>query len=86
LTFSEVLFQLAQAGVQIVIATHSYIVLKQFELLAREHKEKIPLCVLSKGEDTVRSSFADLSDHIPENSIVDASVELLNRDLHLSAK
>jgi predicted ATPase len=86
LTFVEVLFQLAQAGIQIVVATHSYVVLKQFELLAREHEQRTPLCVLSKEGDTVTSRFADLSDRIPRNSIVDASVELFNRDVSLELK
>lgn len=85
LDFVALLFRLAQAGVQIFVATHSYVVLKQFELLARERDERMPLCVLSSAEerDEVEKSFADLSDHIPSNSIVDASVNLFERDLDL---
>jgi energy-coupling factor transporter ATP-binding protein EcfA2 len=81
----NLLFRLGQAGVQIFIATHSYVVLKQFELLAREHQEHVPLCVLAPNEDNgVDATFADLQDRIPANSIVDASVELFERDLDLS--
>lgn len=81
----NLLFRLGQAGVQIFIATHSYVVLKQFELLAREHQEHMPLCVLSPDDDNgVDATFADLQDRIPANSIVDASVELFERDLDLS--
>jgi len=83
LDFVELLFHLAQAGVQLFIATHSYVVLKQFELLARKHGETMPLCVLSPAEDGVDARFADLSDRIPQNSIVDASVELFERDVSL---
>lgn len=85
LDFVALLFRLAQAGVQIFIATHSYVVLKQFELLAREHDEEMPLCVLSPAEEKgVEKSFADLSDLIPSNSIVEASVDLFERDLDLA--
>jgi predicted ATPase len=86
LVFVQILFELAQAGVQIFIATHSFPVLKQVELLAREHEVSSPLCVLSRDEEGVEATFGDLSDRILDNVIVDASLELLNRDLTLSAK
>lgn len=82
----DLLFKLSQAGVQLFVATHSYVVLKQFELLAREHEQSTPLCVLSKESGTVKSKPADLSDRIPRNSIVDASVDLFNRDVGLELK
>ena len=85
LDFVRLLFRLAQADVRIFIATHSYVVLKQFELLAREHKERVPLCVLSPSEDNgVTAQFADLQDRIPSNSIVDASVELFEREVDMT--
>lgn len=87
LTFIELLHELAQAGTQIFVATHSYVVLKKFELLARKSENETPLCVLSPSDDGgVEAKTADLSERIPSNSIVDASVELLNEDLYLSAK
>jgi ABC-type transport system involved in cytochrome c biogenesis ATPase subunit len=88
LGFIRLLFDLAGAGVQIVLATHSYVALKQLELLAREHDRRTPLCVLEpkEGGDGVTARFADLRERIPANGIVDASVELLSRDLTLSAR
>lgn len=87
MAFVEMLFEMAKANIQIFIATHSYVVLKQFELLAREHKERVPLCLLaSDSENGVNATFADLQDRIPANSIVDASMELFNQDLALSSK
>jgi hypothetical protein len=44
----------------------------------------MPLCVLSPTEEGVEADFADLRERIPENSIVDASVELFERDLNLN--
>ena len=85
LDFVKLLFEMSLANVQIFVATHSYVVLKQFELLAREHGEAVPLCVFSASErDGVNARFADLRDRIPQNSIVDASVNLFERDLDLS--
>jgi len=85
LAFVEMLYEMAKADIQLFIATHSYIVLKQFELLAREHEDRMPLCILSPTDEAgVSKSFADLSDHIPDNTIVDASVDLFERDLDLT--
>jgi len=85
LDFVRLLFRLGQADVRIFIATHSYVVLKQFELLAREHKERVPLCVLSPDEENgVNATFADLQYRIPANSIVDASVELFEREVDMT--
>jgi AAA15 family ATPase/GTPase len=83
--FVEMLFEMAKADIQLFIATHSYLVLKQFELLAREQDERMPLCVLTPGEGGgVDARFADLRGRIPQNSIVDASVNLFERDMDLS--
>ncbi len=85
LGFLRLLFDLAGAGVQIVLATHSYVALKQLELLAREHDRCTPLCVLeAKAEGSVTARFADLRDRIPANGIVDASVELFEREVAMS--
>jgi hypothetical protein len=85
LDFVRMLYEMSKADIQLFIATHSYVVLKQFELLARQHGEQMPLCVLEpREEDGIDQSFADLSDMIPSNSIVDASVDLFERDLDLS--
>lgn len=77
----ELLFALGRAGVQVFVATHSYVVLKQFQLLAREHDERTPLCVLSREDDGIGAEHVDLRDRIPENPIVSASVDLFERDL-----
>ena len=77
----ELLFALGRAGVQVFVATHSYVVLKQFQLLAREHEERTPLCVLSREDDEIEAEHVDLRDRIPENPIVSASVDLFERDL-----
>lgn len=87
LDFVRMLYEMSKANIQLFVATHSYVVLKQFELLARENEGEMPLCVLlPTGDGGIEATTADLSERIPSNSIVDASVELLNEDLYLSAK
>lgn len=87
LDFVQMLFELSRAGVQLFLATHSYVVLKAFELLAREHEQSVPLCLLHVDESgRVDAEFADLQSHIPENEISDASLQLLNKDMALEMK
>ncbi len=38
------LYKMAKADIQIFVATHSYIVLKQLELLARKHDQEMLCC------------------------------------------
>jgi predicted ATPase len=77
----ELLSTLGRAGVQVFAATHSYVVLKQFQLLGREHDERMPLCVLSRKNNEIEVEHVDLRDRIPENPNVSASVDLFERDL-----
>lgn len=80
----DMLFQMAQAGIQIYIATHSYFVLKRFELLARLHNEPISLCSLSRTAGAgVTAEFYDLREGMPPNSIIDVSIELYEQEVRL---
>jgi predicted ATPase len=80
----EMLFHLASAGIQVYIATHSYFILKRFELLARQHNERIPVCSLYRTETKgVMADFYDLRDGMPPNPIIDVSVELYEQDVRL---
>ena len=78
----DMLFSLSQVGVQIYLATHSYFVLKQFEILARKHQESIQLCCLEKSED-ISIKFSDLKEGMPDNPIIDASIKLYEEDVRL---
>jgi AAA domain, putative AbiEii toxin, Type IV TA system len=74
----DVLFQLGQAGVQVYLATHSYFVLKQLEILAKKHRTSVPFCSLvRRGE--IEASFADMRDGMPDNPILDESTRLFEQ-------
>lgn len=81
--FCEMLFYLSQAGVQVYLATHSYFVIKQFELLARKHNENIQICSLLKSEGSILTEFRDLQRGLPDNPIIDASIQLYEDDVRL---
>lgn len=78
----KLLFDLSQAGVQIYLASHSYIVVKQLEILARKHQESILLCSLTK-EENVLANFSDLKLGMPDNPIIAASIQLYEEDVRL---
>jgi predicted ATPase len=80
----DLLFNLAQIGVQIYIATHSYFVLKRFELLTRQHNHLISVCSLSQTQKKgVTADFYDLRDGMPPNPITDVSIALYEQDVKL---
>jgi predicted ATPase len=81
--FCDLLFRLSQTGVQIYLATHSYFVLKEFEILARKHQESIQLCCLEKSDGDINIKFNDLKEGMPDNSIIDASIKLYEEDVRL---
>ncbi|MFB2919150.1 MULTISPECIES: AAA family ATPase [Aerosakkonema] len=82
MVFIKLLFDLAQAGVQIYLATHSYTVVKQLEILARKYQQIIPLYSLIKQE-TVLANFSDLRQGMPDNPIIAASIQLYEEDVRL---
>lgn len=80
----NLLFNLAQLGVQIYIATHSYFILKRFELLARQYNQSIPVCVLSRNKtQDIQTEFYNLADGMPPNPITDVSIELYEQEVKL---
>ncbi len=80
----NMLYDLSQAGVQIFLATHSYFVLKQLELIARRHKEPVQLCCLSREGDAIASQFFDLQEGMPSNGIVEESLRLYDEDVEVA--
>ncbi|HAG82764.1 MAG TPA: ATP-binding protein [Cyanobacteria bacterium UBA12227] len=78
----DMLFALSQVDVQIYMATHSYFVLKQFEILARKHQQSIQLCCLESSEEII-VKFHDLKEGMPDNPIIDASIQLYEEDVRL---
>ncbi len=80
----DIFFQIAQSGIQIYIATHSYFVLRRFEWLARKYNKSIGLCSLFRHpKNGVVAQFDNLREGMPANSIIDVSIELYEQNVRL---
>ena len=78
--FLDMLAMLASQGVQILMATHSYFVLKKLQILSVQKNMSVPLMSLSGTQPCA----SDLRDGMPDNPIVDTSVALYEEELEAS--
>lgn len=79
-TIVEIILELQRMGVQVFLATHDYVILKEFDLAARED-DAILYHSLYKDNGTVRHSAASQLDEV-EHSAIDATYDdLLDRDI-----
>lgn len=76
--FLEILSLLAQQGMQIFMATHSYYVIKKLLLIARQQQLPIP-CILSDSQGAWQQSCL-LNDGLPETEIIKESVRLFEQE------
>lgn len=79
--FLRMLYELSKSGMQFFIATHSYFAIKELYLLAQENHIHIPVLSL---EENNTPSYDDLLDGMPDNSIIDESIRLYEREVDLS--
>jgi hypothetical protein len=80
----RMLYDLSCAGVQIFLATHSYFVLKQLEIVARAHERPVNLCALERDTNGVRASFFDLQKGMPETGILTEALRQYDEDVEVS--
>ena len=76
----DIVAALADEGIQFVLATHSYFVVKKLFLIAQEQGISIP--VLSADGEAWHS--ADLKDGMPDNSIITESIRLYEEEVNLA--
>ena len=77
---AKILFDLSQVGVQIFIATHSYFLIKSFQLLAMEFNQNISFFNLDNSKNELTIETSNLKDGMPQNEVVDSSISLFNRE------
>jgi AAA15 family ATPase/GTPase len=82
----KILFELSQVGVQVFIATHSYFIIKAFHLLALEHEDDISFFNMKNKDNIVNIEKSNLKDGMPQNEIVDSSIELFNKENSIKIK
>lgn len=78
-----VLHEFAKSGILVCLTTHSYILLKRLEQLARQHKTDYSLLDLRKQDKGVTGSVSKLADGLPQNPIVEQSLRLYDVDVQL---
>ena len=77
--FVELLFKLAKQGVQIILTTHSYFVIKKLIILAQKEKTSVPVISLNKSEPI----YDDLKNGFPDNPIIDAAIKLYEEEINI---
>lgn len=80
----RMLHDVSLAGVQIFLATHSYFILKQVELVSRQHKTDVRLCALTNRLGHVSGTFHDLAEGMPSNEIVEEALAMGDEDVDLA--
>jgi AAA15 family ATPase/GTPase len=77
----DIVAMLAERGIQFFLASHSYFVVKKLFLIAQEKSLSIPM--ISAGDD--RSwQYANLKDGMPDNPIINESIELYKEEVELA--
>lgn len=77
--FLDIVFMLAQAGIQFFLSTHSYFVIKNLYIMANEHRMHIPTFSF-EGSQVLQS---DLFVGMPENPIIQESINIYKREINL---
>lgn len=76
----DIIFELAQRGVQFFIATHSYFVIKCLYIIAQEKRSSMP--IISSGD--MEWNYDNLIDGMPDNKIIDESIRIYEKELGIS--
>ncbi len=81
-TFTEILLELQRLGVQIFIATHDYVTLKEFDIQAKK-KDNILFHALSRDPESrdIRVHSTDSYLQVHPNAISDTFADLYDRDM-----
>jgi hypothetical protein len=85
-TFVGMLVNLAQAGVQVFLTSHSYFVAKQLTICARQNAAlRVQCCSLLTSDDMsqVHATFSELSEGLPDNPIIEAALSMFDDEVNL---
>ncbi len=80
----EVLFHLAQDGMQIFIASHSYFVIKKLHIIAVREQMDMPILLCEKNADGSQWRSENLKEGMPTNSIIEESIALYHAEIDLA--
>ena len=80
-TLIEILLELRRMGVQIVLATHEYVVLREFDLLSREEDDVRYHALYRDTDRVIRHTAARDLASIHPNAIADTFADMYRRDV-----
>ncbi|MCC7494006.1 MAG: ATP-binding protein [Fimbriimonadaceae bacterium] len=80
---SRALLELEAGGVQVLLATHSYFLLKALEIAARAAQRDVSVVSLERAAPGISLRLDNLRDGMPPNPIVTQALELYEADMHL---
>ena len=67
-----------EMGIQVFITSHSYFVIKKLFLIALKEENTVKCISLNKGKE---AQICDLHDGMPDNSIIDTSIQLYEQEI-----
>lgn len=77
----DIVEMLAERGIQFFLASHSYFVVKKLFLIAQEKSLSIPVI---SADDEGCWQYADLKGGMPDNPIINESIELYKEEVDLA--
>ena len=80
----EMIVKMSKAGVQILLSTHSYFVIKQLTNCAKRDNLEILCCSLEKEKGkSVIANFSNLKDGLPDNPIVEEALKMFDEEIKI---
>ena len=79
--FLDIIAVLAECGIQFFMASHSYFVIKKLFLIAQK-KERLSIPIISVKDDLW--DIANLREGLPDNPIIDESIQLYKEEVELA--
>lgn len=80
-TFMDIIALLADFGIQFFLASHSYFVVNKLYLIAQKQQMSIPVALGSKKNEW---TYTDLQQGMPDNSIINESIDLYKQEVKLT--
>lgn len=79
--FLDIIAMLAEFGIQFFMASHSYFVIKKLFLIAQK-KDRLSIPIISVKDDSW--DIANLREGLPDNPIIDESIQLYKEEVELA--
>ena len=80
-TFMDIIALLADFGIQFFLASHSYFVVEKLYLIAQKQQMSIPVALGNKENEW---AYTDLRQGMPDNSIINESIDLYKQEVELT--